>query len=513
MTKEQIVETSANNKRIAKNTIFLYFRMVVILIVSLYTSRIVLETLGIQDFGIYNVVGGITAMFAVFSGSLTDATQRFITYEIGKGNKGVPNKIFSISVLLHIVIGILIVLMMEPIGLWFLHNKLLIPPERMEAATWVFHFTVISMFIMIYSIPYNALIIAYEKMKAFAFISIIDAFLRLGIVFILFLDLCIDKLILYGILMMLTQVILRLVYTFYCHRYIDNSHYFHSWDPKIMKEIGIFASWTLFGNGAYVCYTQGLNLLLGTFFMPFVNAARGIAVQAQSATNMLVRNFQIAVNPQITKNFANGNLKQLHELLFTSSRASFYLLLLPLLPVCFECNKILLIWLKEVPQYTATFVIILLVSSLLTTLSNPLEVSAKASGKIKHFECAVYGLKLLILPVSYCYLYMGYSPVSVFIINLIFEIIAFIVAVFISKKLISYNMREYCMKVIIPIVITTLFSLIVPTFIYISMNTTVLRLCVNVCVTPMWTLFCVYIFGINNKEKQFINSKLKKYKK
>ena len=323
----EMSDNTSNNKRIAKNTMFLYFRMIITMAVSLFTSRVILQTLGVDDFGIYNLVGGITAMFQILNGTLADATQRYITVEIGKGDDGSINKIFSICLLLHVILGIIIVVIAEPLGLWMIHNKLIIPTDRIGAATWILHFSVISLFVVIISVPYNALIIAHEKMEAFAMISIIEAVGKLLIVYALLIG-HMDRLILYGVLMLLMQTGIRYLYTSYCNRNFSESKFHYYWDNGLVKEMSGFASWTIIGNMAFICVTQGISIILGMFFFPVVNAARGIAVQVQTAMLTFVKNFQTAINPQITKTYASGNISETHSLIFRSSRFSFFLVMI-----------------------------------------------------------------------------------------------------------------------------------------------------------------------------------------
>jgi len=315
-------DNSSSTQRLAKNTLFLYIRMIIIMAVSLFTSRVILQTLGVDDFGLYNLVGGITAMFQFLNGTLADATQRYITVEIGKGENGNVNKIYSLCLLLHILLGIIIVLIAEPIGLWLIHNKLIIPFNRLDAVIVVFHLSVISLFISIITVPYNALIIAHEKMNAFAIISIVEAIGRLMIAYSLLISL-IDKLILYSLLILLLQFFIRVLYSFYCKRHFEESKFRFYWDKGLVKELFSFASWTIIGNLAYISVTQGITLLFGLFFLPVVNAARGIAVQVQSAISTFVKNFQTAINPQITKTYASGNTSEMYSLIFRSSRFSF----------------------------------------------------------------------------------------------------------------------------------------------------------------------------------------------
>ena len=318
-------QTSDNNKRIAKNTLLLYFRMLLMMAVSLFTSRVVLNTLGVEDFGIYSVVGGVVGMFVFINNSMSSATQRYITFALGKGDKNRLQTVFSTTLQIHSLIAVIIVLLGETVGLWFLYNKMQIPADRMDAALWVMQCSIVSMVVMIVSVPYNADVIAHEKMSAFAYISILEVVLKLAIVYLL-LVFSYDKLILYAILILMIQILIRFCYSIYCNKHFEETKYKHVWDKKLFKEMTGFAGWSLFGNMAGVLFGQGLNMLLNVFFGPVVNAARAVAVQVQGAIQQFVANFQTALNPQITKTYAAGELNEMHRLMFRSARFSFYLL-------------------------------------------------------------------------------------------------------------------------------------------------------------------------------------------
>lgn len=307
-------QTSDNNKRIAKNTLFLYFRMLLMMGISLYTSRVVLKTLGVEDYGIYNVVGGIVAMFGFINGSMSSATQRYITFALGKGDKKRLQTVFCTTLQIHVLIAGIIVLLGETIGLWFLYSKMQIPIDRMNAAFWVLQASIIDSAIKVISVPYNADIVAHEKMSAFAYISILEAVLKLAIVYVLVVFVF-DKLILYAFLLLTVQILIRFCYSSYCNKHFEETKYRHIWDKALLKEMIGFAGWSMFGNLAAVLFGQGLNMLLNVFFGPVVNAARGIAVQVQIAIQQFVGNFQMALNPQITKTYATHKFESMHRLM------------------------------------------------------------------------------------------------------------------------------------------------------------------------------------------------------
>lgn len=503
-------DTAANNKRIAKNTIYLYARTLLVMCVSLYTSRVILQTLGAEDFGIYNLVAGITAALQFLNGTLADATQRYITFELGKGSTGSISKIFSTCLLLHFLLAVLVIILIEPIGLWFINNKLQIPDSRLGASMWVFQFMVIQLFVSFISVPYNALIIAHEKMSAFAMISLLDAFMKLGIAYSLFICKDLDRLIIYGALMLFAQLILQSIYIIYCKHTFKNVRHSFEIDRSLIKEMGGFASWTVIGNLAFVCVTQGLNLLLGVFFLPVINAARGIAVQVQTAVNTFVKNFQTAINPQITKTCASGQMEEMRALVFRSSRFSFFLIMLPVVPLLFEADFILRVWLTDVPEYTSVFLKIILLVSLVNCLGNPLAVASKATGNIKTFELCAASIKLLVLPIAYVGLKFGFSPISVFVVQLIIEIVALISNIFVTHRLISFSFGSYFNSVLSKIMIVAFLALIVPFIINTYMGDTWIRFLVLCSSSVIWSLILIVKFGLNSNELQFILSKLKR---
>lgn len=508
-------DNTANNKRIAKNTLFLYFRMIITMVVSLFTSRVILQTLGVEDFGIYNLVGGLTAMFQFLNGTLADATQRYITVEIGKEEKGNVNKMFSICLMLHVVLGVIIVLIAEPVGLWLLHNKLIIPTDRMDAAIWIFHLSVFSLFVLIISVPYNALIIAHERMKAFAMISIVEALSKLIIAYALLIG-RMDRLVLYGILMLMLQTIIRYLYTFYCKRNFAESKYRHYWDKKLIKELSSFASWTIIGNLAFMCVTQGISILLGMFFLPAVNAARGIAVQVQSAISTFVKNFQTAINPQITITYASGRIDEMYHLVFRSSRFSFFLVMIPLVPIFLETDLILNVWLKEVPEYTSAFIRLIILVTWVNSLGNPLGVSMKATGRIKEFEIYAASIKLLVIPTSYWLLKYNCSPVSVFAVYLLFEVIAYISNLFVTGHFVKFNISVYLKEVIVRCCLVSFVSIILPSIIYLTVETSWMRFLCILIISLLSSSFAIFFLGLTHQERLFfkvrITNHINKYK-
>lgn len=500
-------QISNNNIRIAKNTLFLYFRMFITMAVSLYTSRVILQVLGVEDYGIYNVTGGVITMFSFVNTAMTSATQRYITFALGKGDFECLKSIFSTALQIHFLISLFIIILGETVGLWFLMNKLVIPESRMTAAMVVYQCSIVASVVSIMSVPYNSDIIAHEKMSAFAYISIFDVFLKLLIVFMLMI-IPFDKLGTYAVLLLIAQISIRLIYSWYCNKHFKESIYRHAIDKKLLGEMSNFAGWSFFGNFAYVLYTQGLNMLLNIFFGPVVNAARGIAVQVQGAIQSFAGNFQMAINPQITKNYALNNFNQMHSLMFRSARFSFYLLMYMTLPIILEAHFVLRLWLKTVPDYTVVFVQLMLIITLLNPLASPCTIANQATGKVKVFQIIVGTILMLVLPVSYVVLKLGCDAYSVFIVHFIVEVIAIIARMIILKDLIQLPLVGYIKEIYIPIIVVTLIAVLIPIMVHYYMDEGWLRLLV-VSFSCLVTLsVSIYELGLRGSEKKMILGKI-----
>lgn len=435
------------------------------MMVSLYTSRVILNTLGVEDFGIYNVVGGVVTMFSFLNGAMSSATQRYFTFGLGKGDKIQLKKVFSTTISIHGLISVVIILLAETIGLWFLMTQMTIPSDRMSGALWVYQFSVLACVVMVMSVPYNAAIIAHEKMSAFAYISILEVALKLFIVYLLVVF-SFDKLKLYAVLMFSVQMIVCLAYTRYCGKHFPETKFKFMWDKALFKEMSVFAGWNLCGNLAAVTFTQGVDILLNLFFGPVVNAARGVAIQVQGAINGFSMNFQMALNPQIIKSYAKNDLSYMHSLIFRSSKFSFFLLLLLSLPVLIETKTILTLWLNIVPDYTVSFVRIMLCITLVDSIGSPLMVAAQATGKIRFYQTVVGGVLLLILPFSYLCLKLGAMPEVVFLVHLLMVVIAQIVRLYIVQPLIKLSMKQYFYEIFMKIVYVTFLSILLPLVLY-----------------------------------------------
>lgn len=503
-----MTNTAENNKRIAKNTLLLYFRMLFTMGISLYTSRVILNTLGVEDFGIYNVVAGVIVMLGFITGSLGGASSRYITYALGQNDMNIMKKTFGNILSIHLILALIIFIIGETIGLWFVCTQLQIPESREYSAMWVYQFSIFASICSAISIPYNASIIAHEKMSAFAYISISDAILKLLIVFALYF-IPHDKLIVYGCLYFAIQLFDQLIYYIYCRNHFRETKVKARFDKRLFNEIFTFAGWTMNGNLALLGYTQGLNILLNMFFGATVNAARGIAVQVQTAAQSFCTNFQMALNPQLTKSYATGDYAHMHQLLIASSKISFYLMLLISMPIMLEAHTILHWWLGIVPEHTITFIRLILCTSLLFTLSNPILVSIHATGKLKKFQLIEGSMLLLIVPIAYIGLrYFHCPPEYVFIVHIIIEIFTQYARIHIVLPMISMSINHYITNVIYPILKVSIISPIIPIIAYKYFNQENYSFFIVCIITALSIIVTAYFLGCKSAEQAFIKNKL-----
>lgn len=403
---------SKNNKRIAKNTLLLYFRMFITMGIGLYTSRVVINVLGISDYGVYNVVGGIITMLTFLNAGMIQSSQRFISYELGKEDTGRLNKIFCTSVNIHAAIAIISFLLAETVGLWFINACLNIAADRMTAANWVYQCSIFTFVVSVMSIPYNSCIVAHERMSAFAYISILEVVFKLLIVYVLCV-LPLDKLIVYAILVFLVSIIIRLCYTVYCKRNFVECHYHYCFDKILFKEMFSFAGWSVVGNMGFSFKDQISNIILNLFYGTTLNAARGVGMQVGALVNTFSSNLSMALNPQITKQYAAGNGDESRKLVYAGSRYTFYLLTFISLPVIINVDYVLKLWLGRVPEHTANFLVLSLLSALLYALSGTVTTAIQATGKVKVFQIGISLLMLSELPMAYLLLKCGYPPYSI----------------------------------------------------------------------------------------------------
>lgn len=493
-----------NNKRIAKNTALLYFRMLFTMGVGLYTSRIVLNALGIEDFGIYNIVGGIVVLFSFLSNALTAATQRFLTFELGKKEFGKFQKIFNLSLLSYCGLSLLIILLAETIGLWFLNTQLNLPADRMNASNWVYQFTIITFVVNLLRTPYNAAIIAHEKMDFYAYTSIIEVAIKLLIAFTLT-YFSYDKLALYALLTTGASLVINAIYYAYCTQKFKECKTQIYWDTADFKKIVSFSGWSLFGSLSVVGSNQGVNIILNIFFGVIVNAALGIANQVCNAVNQFVSNFQIAFNPQIIKLHAKGEQKQLFTLIFSSAKLSFFLLLFLSLPILIETDTILTLWLKVVPEYSSDFCRLIILALLIDTLSGPLWMTVQASGKIKKYQLIISSVFWLNVIFTYILFKTGFAPTTAFAVRVIINVILLAIRIYLLTAIIQFPAKDFLQKVIFKVCIVSVTSAIPPLLIH-QHTEGISGLCTTL-LTSCAALGCfIFLFGLSGSEKKLIQS-------
>lgn len=495
-----------NNKRIAKNTLLLYIRMLLLMVISLYTSRVVLNALGIDDYGIYNVVGGVVAMFSVISGSLSASISRYITYELGKGCKESIHRVFCTSVNVQFILIGVVLFLMETIGVWFLNHKMVIPLQSMVAANWVFQFSIITFCFNLWSVPYNATIIAHEKMSAFAYISIFDAVAKLIIAFAITI-ISKDKLIYYGLLVLIVSIIQRLLYTTYCRKNFEECKYKFYIDRSTTKEMFGFAGWNFIGASAVVLRDQGGNILLNIFFGPVVNAARGIAMSVNSAVYGFVSNFMVALNPQITKSYASDNHDYMFSIAFQGARISFYILLILVLPIIMTTPFLLHLWLGIVPELASNFVRLVLIFTMSESLASPLITIMLATGNIRNYQILVGGIQLLNLPLCYLGLKFGMPPETVFVVAIFTSVLSEFARLVMLKRMVGLSIRKFLYKVYFNVLVVALLSAIVPILVSMQFQNLEMISFVWICfVSISCTVATIYFVGCDKNDRLVIRT-------
>lgn len=501
-------DNSSNNKRIAKNTFLLYVRMILVMIISLYTSRVVLSTLGVSDFGIYNVVGGLVSTLTFLNSALAASSQRFISYELGRGNKHLLNKVFSTSVSVHAILAIISVILFESVGLWFLNTKMNIEPARMYAANWVFHCSVLSFAISVLNVPYNASIVAHEKMGVYAYISIIEALLKLLIVYLLLIA-DYDKLIVYSVLQLAVSYIIRLCYVTYCKRKFVECKYKFVFEKPLFKRMFSFAGWSVVGNIGFSLKDPLSNIILNLFFGTIINAARGIAVQVNGIIYSFATNFGMAMNPQIVKRYASGDIEGSIDLVYAGARFSFYLITIISIPIIVNIDFILKMWLGEVPEYTNIFVVLTVLSSLVYCLSGTSSTAVQATGDIKWFSIGVCVILILELPIAYLLLYLGYPPYAAMIPSIFTNLLALLFRFNILKGLVSnYSWRYFIFTVVIRSFITFFIAVSICMFLKQKFSDGIFSSLSLIVCCFIISCFTVLLVGINKQERNLIKNKV-----
>ena len=496
-----------NNKRVARNTLFLYIRMGITMLITLYTSRIVLAELGFDDYGIYNVVAGIVSLFAFLNGALGAATSRFITFELGRQNEQVLRKIFRSAFTIHILLALVVVVLAETIGLWFVNDKLVVPYDRLFAANVVYQFAVLSCAISIIQVPFNAEIIAHEKMGVFACIGIVDAVLKLMIAFVIGLDFP-DKLIVYSGLIFLLVLMTCIFLYFYSRRNFEESVCNFLFDRTLFRNMLSYSGWSLLGSLAYALKFQGINVVLNLFYGPIVNAACGVAYQVNTAISSFTQNFTIALNPQIIKSYAIEDFNRTVRLLVRGTKFSYFLLLFFAVPVLIETPYILSLWLKDVPEYAVSFVRLIVVNSLLDSFSPTIGASVQATGKIMWYQIIVGGILLLNLPIAYILLKMDFTPNAVFLLSIGLTFLSLIARTVILKKLLGVSISDFGIHVLGISILVSILSFLFPCLLVEYMEAGILRFMSVVAGGCMSVLLFVGLVGTNKQERLFVKNTL-----
>lgn len=498
-----------NSKRIVINTTMLYIRMFVTMAVGLFTSRVVLDVLGVEDFGIYNVVGGFVAMFAIVRSGLVSSTQRFITFDLGTGDTQKLRQTFSTIVLIYMVLCTLVLIMAELGGVWFIESKLTIPAERMDAARWVFHLSLITLVVTLVSSPYNALIIAHERMKAFAYISIYENFAKLAVAYLIYMT-TYDKLVVYAILLCFVQSTVPILYWAYCRRnFREETNFVWKLNWKKVGEIYSFAGWSMMGGLAHMGFTQGLNMLLGMFFTPVINAARGVAVQVQGMIIQFVSNFQMAVDPQIIKSYVRGDVSYMAKLVSNSARFSYFMLLFISLPILCEAETLLGWWLVEVPDNTAVFFRLICISTIFDSISNPYAKAIHATGRIRNYQLLCSTILLIIVPVAYVVLKLGAPAYSVFIVHIVLAAVAMVCRIIMAEKILGLTFADFVHHTLFSILTVTLLSTIAPLAAHFCLSNENFRFFIVGFLSVISVGLSVYFIGLTNDERNMVMTKMK----
>lgn len=499
----------SSKKRIAKNTMYLYVRMFVVMAVGIYASRIILQSLGAQDFGIYNVVGGIVSIIGVLNGVLSSSTSRFLTFELGRGNKEILDKTFSVSLNLHICVALFIFVLAETIGLWFFYVKLVIPEERMNAAFWVYQFSIITTMFTFTQVPYNASLIAHENFSIYAYVGLYDAFSKLLIVYLIQIS-PIDRLVFYALLLMINSILIQLFFRYYTYGRFTECRFRVIKEKYYYKRQLNYSGWELFGGLAFVSQGQGINILLNLFFGPTVNAARAIAYQIQGAISQFVNNFLTAVRPQVIKAYAKGNPNGMYELTFQTARFSFYLMLAIILPLCYELRFVLDLWLGDVyPEETYSFSLIILIFGLTEIFRFVLIMPFHAIGRMKLGNSLNGTIMITALPISYFVLKIGCPAYSVFIVLVLINIIVALNGWLIVRSYERFSIKLFVIDVFARCIFVCILSIIIPTIVHYYMEAGWLRF-VTLCVlSEIGLVVVVYTIGLKSMERNMLINKIK----
>lgn len=496
---------SDNTRRIAKNTLFLYFRSLFSLFVSLYSSRLILQALGVDNYGIYNAVGGFVSMFWLVSGSLSTAIGRFLNYEMGRGDKEKLSRVFSMSILIMVFLAGVVLVLAESFGLWFLHNKMTIPSGRENAAFWVFQLSVLTVMSSFTVSPYNSAIISNERMGVYAYIGVVEVSLKLVVaLFLAFGAFDGDKLILYALLIFLITISLQLFASGFAIRHFEECHLKWVFDKGLLKELFGFAGWSFFGSLSGTLSGQGINMILNVVFGPAVNAARGLAGTVNQVVLMFINNFTIALNPQVTKSYAQGDRGYMRDLIFRGTRFSFFILFIIAFPLILETPFVVSLWLGTVPEHTVNFIRLSLITNINIILATIFAMGIRATGNIRLYQTCMFSLSVLEFAIAYVLMHSGFIPEWIYILSVFITIGSLTVTLLIARKLLGISLRSMFKEVYLKLLIVASASLIIPLPVYFSMS---YGWCRFLTVVPLCIVCCglsAFFIGCDKQERSFI---------
>lgn len=497
-------ETVSSTKRIAKNTLMLYFRQILIMAVSLYTVRVVLNVLGAEDYGIFGVVGGVVTFFSFLSGTMASATQRFFSFAIGKNDGERLKQSFCVNLVIYMLIALIATLLLETLGVWFVYKKLSVPEIRFTAACFLFQFAVLSFLASIVTSPFIAIVIAHEDMQIYAVVSILDVTLRLGIVF--FLNVIpFDKLMLYGVLLFCIQFLIAITYLLVCLKKYEECQFRNFyWNGSLFKETVDYTGWSLFGAFTTVGRNQAVTLLLNQFFNPIVIAARTIAVTVSGAVNTFSANFNTSLYPPIIKEYAADNKDGMFRLIFNGSKMTFFLMWVFALPLFLHMDYVLALWLKNPPESAVLFTRLALFESVINASALPLMTAARAQGKMRWYELSLGSVQLLIFVTDWILLRAGFGAWVVFVVAACGNAVMYIMRFVFVKILVGLPARKFLRNVLLPVFIIIVVSVVPSYFISLlasgSFCFIVLSVFFSVCITSGVT----YVFGMDKATRQKI---------
>lgn len=499
----------SSKSTIAKNTVLLYGRTILIMLVTLYTSRVILQALGVEDYGVYTAIGGIVSLLSIVIGPIDGSISRFLTYELGRGDKEMLKRYFGTGLTIMVLFAILAIIILETIGLWFLNNKMVINPDRLTAANWVLHLSILSFVVNMIASPYRAVLIAHEKMTLFAYMGILDVLLKLVVAFIIKYS-SFDRLVFYAILMFVVAIIIRIVYAFVCNKEFEECR-----NPKIKIDKDLFgvlfsfAGWSLFGAAAGVCKGQGINVLFNLYGGPVVNAAYGIAHQVNGAVGSFVNNFTTALNPSIIKSYAAQQRDYMLSLVYQGAKYSFFLVFVFALPLILETEYVTKLWLGQTPDYSVAFIQLMLLHSLVESLSKTIMTGTHASGNIRLYQIVVGGMQILILPIAYILLRVGLSPVSVLFCTVVMDVISLIVRMIMARGIFSLPFWGFVKKVLIVSVLTVIVAIPIPLTCRVLIDEGIFRFFIVTGIGIITTSISILYVGCTYTERQSIISKIR----